>query len=110
MTQGKFTEGQEVWIKGGGKYDTDLVKGIVSKVGRKYVTVGGRKYDIHTHQEVKDVGQEGYLYLSKQEYEDELELEKNKSEITSHFSRWSKKEVTLEQTRDILAILKGGSA
>lgn len=107
MTQAKFTEGQEIWIKGGGKYDTELVKATVSKVGRKYVTVGRRKYDIHTHQEIKDVGEEGYLYLSKQEYEDKLELAKNKNEIISSFSKWSKKEITLEQTREILLILKG---
>lgn len=107
MTQAKFTEGQAVWIKGGGKYDTELVKRTVSSVGRKYVTVGRRKYDVHTRREVKDVGEEGYLYLSKQEYEDELELEENKSQITSCFSRYSKKEITLEQTREILLILKG---
>lgn len=109
MTQAKFEQGQEVWVLGGYK-GAELRETTVDKVGRKYVTAGGRRYDIVSHQEVKDVGAEGYVYLSEQDYYDEVELKKNKGDIRSYFDIWSNRNISLEQTRQILAILKGGSS
>lgn len=107
MTQKKFTVGQEVWVTSCREHDSELRKEIVSKVGRKYVTVAGRKYDIDTHEEVRDVGEEGYLYLSESAYFDEIELSDNKDAIHFYFNPWSSHQMTLEQSRAILAILKG---
>lgn len=109
MKEKKFTVGQEVWVMGGSKYDTELKKRAVTKVGRKYVTLSsGKKYDVESHQEVRESGENGYLYLSEQEYEDEQELAKNKTEIASYLSFFTAKAMTVEQSRAILAILEGG--
>ena len=107
MTQNKFAVGQEVWIMPGYEHGS-LYKSTVSKVGRKYVTVNGLQFHLDTLQEKRDVGAEGYLYLSEQAYADEQELKSNKSEIRSYFDMWANREISLEQTRAILQLLKGG--
>lgn len=105
MTEKRFVVGQEVWTIGGYKNAT-LGKNKVTKVGRKYVFVGKTQYHLDTLQEKRDIGAEGQLYASEQDYHDELELKRNKSEISSYFDYWTRRDISLKQTREILKILK----
>lgn len=105
MTEKRFVVGQEVWTIGGYKHAT-LGKSIVTKVGRKFVFVGKTQYHLDTLQEKVDFGEEGQLYITEQDYHDELELKRNKSEISSYFDFWTRRDISLEQTREILKILE----
>jgi hypothetical protein len=61
---------------------------------------------LDTLQEKRDIGVEGRLFASEQDYHDELELKRNKSEIGSYFDYWTRRDISLEQTRAILKIIE----
>ena len=105
MTEKRFVVGQEVWTIAGYKNAT-LRENKVTKVGRKYVSTGKTQYHLDTLQEKVDYGEEGQLYITEQDYHDELELKRNKSEISSYFDFWTRRDISLEQTREILKILE----
>lgn len=107
-----FTTGQKVWFtqpmfhKGQG-----VVNGEVTKVGNKYVYVKGPfrefKFDRKTLREVSDSNYQGRLYLSDEEYYHETELSNNIQKIKAVFNNPTVS-LTLEQTREILRIMKNG--
>ena len=106
MTAKLFSIGQKVWTIGTYR-NASLLQGTVVKVGRKYVTTDrSTQYHLDTLVEKVDYGEEGRLYLTEQDYHDEIELRHNKSVIRSCLDRWSKQEITLDQSREILRILK----
>lgn len=91
-----------------------LLEGEVLKIGRKYITVLGKeirretRFDKKTLLEVSEHGAQGILYLSKQDYLDEIEHQRNIRKIENEF-KWSnrpKDKVSLETTRRIIAILE----
>lgn len=100
-----FSIDQEVWYILGHR-DAELTKGIVTKVGRQYVSIGKKKFDIETLEEKVEYGENGRLYLSEQEYHDEIQLQKNLLKIESIlFPKYRKPDVNLEQSIKILELL-----
>ncbi|MGG1147031.1 hypothetical protein [Bacillus wiedmannii] len=104
-TKKDFTIGQRVVFKLGNR-DSKLTEGEVTKVGRIYVTVDERmQFEMESMREKVEFGASGMLYLSKQHYLDELELENNIKNIRLKFGHYGRVEVSLEQSRRILEIL-----
>jgi hypothetical protein len=103
-TKDDFNIGQTVYFTSSYR-SKGLIEGNVTKVGRKYVTVNNRdQFEIETLREKIEYGSAGVLYLSKQIYLDEQELDNNVRKLREVFSHW-RASVTLDQTRRILEIL-----
>lgn len=99
--------GQKVWIectdygrKG------EVRESEITKIGRKYVYVGDMRFYIDTMQEDAGVyASNRRLWLSKQDYEDNRELDKNFWELKRRLDSY-KPTITLDQSRAMLAILE----
>jgi hypothetical protein len=93
-------------------YKKDLVKTKITKVGHKYIYVSlpngwEYKFDKVTRMEVVDWGGGLKLYFDPQEYADDKELNKNIMRIYHELGS-SDTDLTLDQSRRILAILEEG--
>ncbi len=107
--------GQIVYCKPGvnkSKYNPDIMEGVISKVGRKYIEVkigqNCRAYIFHkdTLKQVTDYTPDYYLYFDKQEILDERERNKLEREILKVFSEQNPSiKLTLEQLREIRNII-----
>lgn len=105
-----FTVGGIVWFTQPLFYKGEIVEGEITKVGNKYVYVKALsssrefKFDKKTLREVDESNYVGQIYPSKQEYLNEVELNKNMKKIRNKFNDF-KLNLTLEQTIEILKIL-----
>ena len=107
MKREQFTIGQEVFYTLEYRKGDYLLKGEVTKVGTKYVTVNDYYRFTYGKGTLKEFG--GQLYLSEQEFYGEMELENAYDKIKEHFREpfsYNKNGVSLEQVREILKILK----
>lgn len=105
--------GQKIWfVEHVFNRNRGLLEGTVTKVGTKYITVKGRipslEFRFCKKSFIQDTsnGSAGCLYLTEQDYMDEIELSSNIELIRDRFPIWGC-EVTLEQTRKILKVLEG---
>lgn len=100
-----FHKGQKIWYFI--DYLNELKEGEITTVGRKYLTVNERyQFHIDTLKEKEYSGDAGVLYLRKEDYELEQELKSNIRTLRNVFSIHRINDLTLEQTRDILKVLK----
>lgn len=102
----QFFIGQPVWYAMDYRKDEHVFPGTITKIGSKYVTVTDTYRFFLETGSLKDYT--GKLYLKKQEYHDEIELEKSTSWIreTLLATRYDSKPITLEQIREIRKILE----
>lgn len=84
----KLTSGQTVWIKESGKHiKKDLMSTVVTKVGNKYfeVSQSNGRFRLSDFIEEKDFGLKSKIYLTKEDYESEINLSKLKEEVRLYF-------------------------
>lgn len=101
-----FFIGQPVWYAMDYRKDEHVYPGTITKIGNKYVTVNDTYQFFLESGSLKDSG--GKLYLKKQDYHEEIELQKSTSWIreTLLSLRYDSTPVTLEQVREIRKILE----
>lgn len=111
MPKHDFKVGQPVWHKRRlGYHVKELVQTEITKVGRKYLTVGkDDRYHIDTLQEDTIFNHKRQLYLSEEEYVTKVRHENNREELRKYFRNYSDSNLTLEQTEQILQIIKGAN-
>ena len=102
--------GQKVWcnVHNFGRR-TELKETHITKIGRKYVYVDlvwHDKFHIDTLVEHNESNYKGRMYLDKQIYLDEKELEANCKQLHKVFDNYRRPEISLEQSRRILKILE----
>lgn len=87
----------------------EIVEYKVAKIGRKYFEVDGvswLKFDIVSLDQAGDTNNPQYKgYLTKQEILDEDELTEGYNTLRSFFQSYGKPKLTLEQVRQVLAII-----
>lgn len=112
-----ITVGQKVWIvaERHPAKKLEIYEGEVIKLGRKYVYIKSErhveyKFNLNTKVESTPSNYRAKLYLSKQAYEDDLEYHDNINELRKLFGRFVKPDVSLDQSRKILAILNEDKA
>ena len=109
----EFKVGQIVYLAPGvnvARYNKELREGVVEKIGRKYVYVSidnyqGYKFNKKTLEQFTSYITDYYLFLSKQQYLDEVE----KREIDNWFSemfRYRRSSFTIDQLRRMSEIAK----
>jgi hypothetical protein len=116
---GKIKVGQELYIVPMGNlvraYGKDVRKGVVTKIGRKYLYVkiegvyrgeDGTRFSKETLRSESNYGSPWIAFCSMQEIKDEEETSRLHDEFRQFFG-WSGKsrELTLEQLRRIKAII-----
>jgi hypothetical protein len=108
----KFTVGQTVWFykPGYGRSKGTLHELTISKVGRKYLTVGTGTYptyqvDIGTLREVSDYNYNGRLYTTKEEYELEIEGNRLREKLRDYFGNIRHKGMSLQDLARIEYII-----
>lgn len=101
-----FFIGQPVWYAMDYRKDEHVFSGIITKIGSKYVTVNDTYSFFLETGSLKDYT--GKLYVKKQDYHDEIEMEKSTSWIRETLlgTRYDSTPVTLEQVRAIRKILE----
>ena len=109
-------KGQIVYLKPGVdevRYNAAIREGIVKIVGSKYITVGLErdeyKFHIDTLREFTSYTPSYYLYESKQQIVDESEYIRLSQSIGKTIEYCSKQDLSLEQLRQIKAIISGGA-
>ena len=107
-------KGQIVYLKPGvneARHNAAIREGIVKIVGRKYITVSIErdeyKFHIDTLREVTSYTPSYYLYESKQQIVDEAEYTRLSQSIRKTIEYCSKQDLSLEQLRQIKAIIEG---
>lgn len=105
----KIKVGQKVWIKEAYPgAESNLKEAIVSKVGRKYFELEKQYYTKFDIEKLIEAGHSNYkskIYLSPNDYYEEIEHLKLSQEIRKSFSPFGKSQYTLSQLRQIAEII-----
>ena len=110
-------KGQIVYLKPGvnrSRGGIEIKEGVVKSIGRKYITVGigeWNEYKFHkdTLKEVMDCSPSYYLYETKQQILDEAEYSQLSQFMRKTFDYYGTGALSLEQLRQIKAIIEGGA-
>lgn len=112
MNKSDFKVGQIVYGKPGvneSRRNKEILEGTIEKVGNKYIDVkfGYRefKYYIEDLKQKTEYTTDFYLYLNKQEIQDEEESSLLTKDIKRKFDGWGKIDLSLDQLRRIKAII-----
>lgn len=110
--------GDKVYLKAAGnnaRYDKEvrIEEYIIRKIGRKYFEVSSKehetwtiKFNLENNKQVTNYSADWILYFSKQEIIDEIETDNLTREIRNRFDSWSKVNLTLDQLRRIVEIIR----
>jgi hypothetical protein len=92
--------------------DTELKETKITKVGKKYIEIeskGRCTGRFHKDSLIEDSGKyipQYKLYLTKEQYEIEVETNLIRKELIGCFQGYSKIELTIEKLREILSIVR----